>query len=111
MYSSEPPGKPKDVTYNATCNSVTLHWKEPTDTGGMPIVQYFVSKKNEYTITVNVPKVTDPVYGRQLGNSYTVHGLERKMMYSLSVAARSKGARGEPMNVLAWTKEFCKCLG
>lgn len=105
---ARPPGKPRDVTYNATCNSVTLRWKEPLDTGGMPIVQYFVTKENEYTITVNVPKVTDPVYGRELGDSYTVHGLKRKLRYSLSVAARSKGARGEPQVVLAWTKEFCR---
>lgn len=105
---ARPPGKPRDVTYNATCNSVTLRWEEPLDTGGMPIMQYFVTLENEYTKTVNVPKMTDPVYGRQLGNSYTVHGLQRKLRYSLFVEARSKGARGEPKNVLAWTKEFCR---
>ena len=103
-----PPGKPRDVTWNATCDSVTLRWKEPLENGGMPIVQYFVTQDRTKTITVDVPKLTDPIYGRRLGNSYEVRGLERNEKHSFSVEARSRGSRGETETIFASTEEYCK---
>jgi hypothetical protein len=68
------PGKPKDIkVVNKTCNSVSLQWSPPNDTGGLPVLDYTIITNNSQDTLRSSAEQTDVVLSNFVpGRSYRI---------------------------------------
>ena len=68
------PDPPKNITViNITCNSLSVQWSPPSDTGGLPITGYTVIVKNdEYKQNISVNTTTADIRNVSPNVRYTV---------------------------------------
>ena len=90
ILSTPEPSPPFNVTVTqTTCNSITVHWTPPADSGNAEITQYRVLVYNDSDICVVVTNVTT------MKLSYQVTLLEPITNYTVEVHARNDGGFGK----------------
>lgn len=91
---------------NIQKNSVDLEWKPPKDTGGLPILEYTVEKKEKYGTWMHVGNVD--------GNTTKMHvpRLNENTEYFFRVIAFNKIGKSPPLETDAVTPKspFSKFL-
>ena len=99
-----PPGPPRDVNANKTCNEITLMWKHPLNNGGMDIDSYIITvhPKDEQP---HIETVEGSIVNYQIGYNF-----KPKTSYELHIAARSGAGLGANETLMVETDEFCEYI-
>jgi len=90
------PSSPRDVSGEATCDSVILSWSHPKNDGGFPVISYVISYENN---TLVIPSNT---------TNYIIDNLEHSTEYSIVIQARTEAAIGDEALVELKTTQFCE---
>ena len=60
QYLTTEPSPPENITViNKTCNSLSVQWSPPSDTGGLAITGYIIDVVNNISLETNVTYTSD----------------------------------------------------